>query len=243
MHGRMGTIKRGAVVLCELFAVFTVVLMIAQKKQDSQILLAIGSLFLILLPWLMEALFRCRVSLPVYLFALFYSMGPMLGHCYDFYYTVPYWDKFLHLVGGVMFALLGLFLFEKYAGPQGRRLFVAAAFGFCFSVTVSVFWEFFEYGSDALLGMDMQSDSLVMAINSYLLSDSMGGAASIEGIEEVVVNGMPLPVKGYIDLGLIDTMRDMLIETVGAALTSAFYARRKGAFRVIAPLYGQAAAE
>ena len=63
----------------------------------------------------------------------------------------------------------------------------------------------------------MQSDTLMTGLCSYLLGETVGATGSIENITSVAVNGQTLP--GYIDIGLMDTMLDLLLETVGAVVT------------------------
>ena len=87
----------------------------------------------------------------------------------------------------------------------------------CFSIAIAVLWEFCEFGADTFLGMDMQDDTVVYSLTSYLLGNTLGVTGSIENIQSVVVNGIALP--GYIDIGLIDSMLDMLLETLGAMVT------------------------
>ena len=219
------------VLLCEAFAVITIIMMIVSKQYD-RLLLAFATPFIILAPKILELLFRCKIDLPVYLFGLFYAIGPMLGQCYNLYYTVSWWDKMLHISGGVMFAFLGLFLFEKYVGKDKKKMVMTAVFALCFSIAIAVLWEFCEFGADTFLGMDMQDDTVITHINSYLLDEGVGVAGSIENIEEVIVNGQLLPVKGYIDIGLTDTMLDMLLETMGAVVVAIIYIVSKGKFAV-----------
>ena len=219
------------VLLCEAFAVITIIMMIVSKQYD-RLLLAFATPFIILAPKILELLFRCKIDLPVYLFGLFYAIGPMLGQCYNLYYTVSWWDKMLHISGGVMFAFLGLFLFEKYVGKDKEKTVMTAVFALCFSMAIAVLWEFCEFGADTFLGMDMQDDTVVTHINPYLLNEGVGVAGSIENIEEVIVNGQLLPVKGYIDIGLTDTMLDMLLETMGAVVVAIIYIVSKGKFAV-----------
>ena len=71
----------------------------------------------------------------------------------------------------------------------------------------------------------MQRDTIVYAIHSYDLGEATGVIGSIDRIESVIVNGLPL--EGYIDIGLIDTMGDMMIETLGAAVYAAVFALDK----------------
>ncbi len=219
------------VLLCEAFAVITIIMMIVGKHYD-RILLAVATPFIILVPKAVECIFRCKISLPMYLFGLFYAIGPMLGQCHNLYYNLSWWDKMLHVIGGVMFAFFGVFLFEKFVGKDKKKTVITAIFALCFSMAISVLWEFCEFGADTFLGMDMQDDTVITHINSYLLDEGVGVAGSIENIEEVVVNGQVLSVNGYIDIGLTDTMLDMLLETMGAVVVVVIYIACKGKLSV-----------
>lgn len=215
MHKNEKRIKLTGTVLCEIFTVCTILMLLASGEPD-RLLLAFATLLLAAMPMLLEKLLHCRISLPVYIFALAYAVGPMLGHCWKLYYTVPVWDKLLHISGGVMFAILGAYVFDLLA--KNKELPVARTiFALCFSMAIAVLWEFCEFGADTFLGMDMQDDTVIHSLTSYLLGESLGVTGSIENIESVVVNGVALP--GYIDIGLIDSMLDMLLETLGAMVT------------------------
>lgn len=209
-------IKLSGTALCEIFVIFTVFTLLTGGEAD-RLALAVGTIFLVLLPMLVEKLFRCRICLSIYLFSLAYAIGPMLGHCWKLYYTIPVWDKLLHISGGVMFAILGAYFFDLLA--KGKDLPLARTiFALCFSIAAAVIWEFFEFGADIFLGMDMQDDTMVYGLSSYLLGDTLGVIGNITNIQSVTVNGIELP--GYIDIGLLDTMLDMLLETVSAVVTS-----------------------
>lgn len=208
-------IKLGGTAVCEIFTVITIITLITGSEPD-RMALAFGTLLLVLLPLLLEKLFHCRICLPVYIFALAYAIGPMLGHCWKLYYTVPVWDKLLHICGGVMFAILGAYFFDllvkEKVHPAARTIFAL-----CFSIAIAVLWEFVEFGADRFLDMDMQDDMLVTHLTSYLLGEGVGVTGSIENIQSVVVNGIRLP--GYIDIGLTDSMLDMMLESAGALIT------------------------
>ena len=217
-------VKIFGIILGELLALGTIVFLVA-TEQYSRLPLALGTLGLVLLPAMMERLFRCRLCLPVYIFALVYAVGPMLGHCWKLYYTVPVWDKLLHICGGVMFAILGAYFFDlsvkERVHPAARTIFAL-----CFSIAIAVLWEFCEFGADRFLGMDMQDDMLVTHLSSYLLGEGIGVTGSIENIQSVVVNGIQLP--GYIDIGLTDSMLDMMLESLGALVTCLLLLLDKG---------------
>ena len=208
-------VKLGGTAVCEIFTVITIITLWAGGEPD-RLALAFGTLLLVLLPMLLEKLFQCRICLPVYIFALAYAIGPMLGHCWKLYYTVPVWDKLLHISGGVMFAILGVYFFDLLTKSKDLPV-VRTIFALCFSMAIAVLWEFCEFGADTFLSMDMQDDTVVYGLTSYLLGDAVGITGSIENIQSVVVNGITLP--GYIDIGLIDSMLDMLLETAGAIVT------------------------
>ena len=208
-------IKLGGTAVCEIFTVITIITLWAGGEPD-RLALAFGTLLLVLLPMLLEKVFRCRVCLPVYIFALAYAIGPMLGHCWKLYYTVPVWDKLLHISGGVMFAILGAYFFDRMMKGH-KNPTATAVFALCFSMAIAMLWEFCEFGADRFLGMDMQDDTVIYGLTSYLLGDTLGVTGSIPNIQTVTVNGIVLP--GYIDIGLIDSMLDMLLETIGAIVT------------------------
>lgn len=84
-----------------------------------------------------------------------------------------------------------------------------------FTLAIAAVWEFYEYAMDTFFGMDMQQDTIVSGINSYLLGSEKGVAGSISDIQSVIVNGEELSINGYLDIGLIDTMQDMLVCTLG----------------------------
>lgn len=215
MYKKEKWIKLGATALCEGFTGYTILSLLAGNEPD-RLALAFGTILLVLLPMLAERLFSCRICLPLYLFTLVYAIGPMLGHCWKLYYTLPWWDKLLHTSAGMIFAILGAYLFDLLAQEKQKPI-VRILFAFCFSVTVSVLWEFAEFGADTFLGMDMQNDRVVSRITSYLLGQTLGTTGSIHDIHSVVVNGIILP--GYIDIGLHDSMLDMLLESLGALIT------------------------
>lgn len=99
-------------------------------------------------------------------------------------------------------------------------------------MTIGVVWEFFEFGMDQLAGFDMQKDTVIHVIRSVTL-DAAGHNVpyEISGITETVVNGQELGLGGYLDIGLIDTMQDLIVNFVGAFVFSVigfFYVKTVG---------------
>ena len=218
MKNKEKTVRYVLVILCEFLAIGNIFRLIL-SGESSRLLLAFVTLILIWVPEGIERIFRCRISQPMYLVSVLYAVGPMLGHCNDLYYVIPWWDKLLHITGGIMFVFLGIFLFSLLGGNQKKWL-LCCIFALCFSVALSVIWEFCEFGSDHFLKTDMQTDRVLYEINSQLLNESPGEVGSISNIRNVVIDGNSLSVDGYLDIGLIDTMMDLLLETLGAVITT-----------------------
>ena len=78
----------------------------------------------------------------------------------------------------------------------------------------------------------MQKDTVLSAIASVMLNpDGRNVPVTIDQIREVMINGQPLGVGGYLDIGLIDTMEDLFVNFIGAAVFSVigfFYVRSRG---------------
>lgn len=214
------TIRSIIWIAAELLAVGTAIRLLPGGVSE-RLLLSLITPFLLLIPAGSERLLHCRLALPVYVFTLLYALGPMLGHCWMLYHLTNWWDKCLHIAGGILFALVGWELYRRWSNSTHTQLF-AALFALCFSITIAVFWEFFEFGADQLLGMDMQNDTIVYSFPSYFLGNTLGALGRIDAIEQVVIDGVPLPFAGYLEIGLQDTMWDMILESLGALVTAGF---------------------
>ena len=184
------------------------------------------SLLLFLLPPFLER--SLRIELPSTLeiiILLFIFAAEIMGELSRYYLTVPHWDTMLHTINGFLCAAVG-FSLADILNRNSRTTFTLspvymAIVAFCFSMTVGVLWEFFEYGADRLFQMDMQKDTIITAIASVTLNpDHQNIPVIIDGITEVTVNGIPLNVNGYLDIGLIDTMKDLMVNFIGAAIFS-----------------------
>ena len=189
-----------------------------RQGHSENIKLSLLGFVLLFTPWLVERLFSIKLSAVLKTVFMFFSLGSMTGHVYNVYYLFPRWDKILHTLCGVLAAAVGYgavgALDAENRGKHSRRLCVFAAV--CFSLFVASVWEFFEFGLDMLFGMDMQNDRIISSFSSYLLGAEMGMMERLTGISSVIINGIDLNLGGYLDIGLIDTMLDMIVCTLGA---------------------------
>ena len=189
--------------------------------------MCLGTIILVSVPFALDEYFDIKMSTAFFVFCVAYAMGPMLGKAYKLYYTTAWWDKLLHTAAGVVFCALGAYFAVRLNGSHADPI-LCAVFGYCFSVMVSVVWEFVEFSVDSLFATDMQHDTIVHAINSHYLSEISGGIFRIGDIQSVVLDGHALEIDGYLDIGLIDTMHDMLVETLGAAGYAIYHVVNRG---------------
>ena len=199
------------------------------------------TLVLFLLPSLIEL--SLRIDLPTTLeiiIFLFIFAAEILGELQAYYVRFAFWDTMLHVVNGFLCAAIGFSLIDIMNRSERfslklSPLYVAVA-AFCFSMTIGVLWEFFEFGMDTFFHTDMQKDFVVHRISSVSLDATKSNhPVIIDNITDVVVNGESLGLGGYLDIGLIDTMKDLLVNFVGAVVFSVigfFHVRSRGRGRV-----------
>lgn len=150
----------------------------------------------------------------------------ILGEMQAYYVTYPFCNTILHSINGFLAAAIGFSLVD-ILNQSGKSMFrlsqhFVSIVAFCFSVTIGVIWEFFEFFMDMVFGMDMQKDTVIITLRSVMLAAEVSSrkVGVIQGIESVVVNGQELGVGGYLDIGLIDTMEDLFVNFIGAMLFS-----------------------
>ena len=171
----------------------------------------------------------------IYVLGLF--CANILGELVELYVSVPVWDAALHLIAAFFLALTGASFLEIMTGKTPRPL-TTFLFALCFAIFIGVLWEFFEYFMDCVFRYDMQKDKLVKSISTILLDPNGGNNAVTREIESVVVNGEAWP--GYIDIGLHDTMSDLIICAAGGlagGICCAVNASDGGRFRFVRAFY------
>jgi hypothetical protein len=218
----------------------TLILLILQilRGQWSHAGLCALSLALYSLPRLLGALFRAEIPPLLEGIALCFAAAANLGgEMQALYLRLPFWDSALHILWGFLAAAIGYAMPDLLERREGVSRSLPSAAGallaLSFAMLTAVLWEFFEYGMDALFGMDMQKDRWIGTVASVLLEpEGMNRAVRTE-IESVLVNGEAWPA--FLDIGLQDTMQD-LQWTFGGALAAAILLLLKRDGRLPLPL-------
>ena len=155
--------------------------------------------------------FTRKVWLLRCLFSFFLFCSIILGEVFGFYVKLSYWDDLMHFVFGVFSGMFLLFIFKSYLKCNVSTLFVCT-FVFSISVTLSVFWEFFEFGMDRVFSFDMQKDKIFENVTSldYDISSSSSVCYST-----IYTDSGVYFFDGILDIGLFDTMVDMFFNMCG----------------------------
>ena len=232
-------------VVLRALIIFVMVRALLRREYQSMALCGL-SLFLMILPSIVSR--RLKVVLPSTLeiiILLFIFAAEILGEINSFYMRVPHWDTMLHTINGFLCAAIGFCLVDMMNREEKFSFKLSplylAIVSFCFSMTVGVLWEFFEFGADQLLGVDMQKDAVVRVINSVMLDPTHNNAViHIRDIADTIIvhsdgTQEALNLGGYLDVGIIDTMKDLFVNFIGAVVFSFigyFYVKHKGKGKV-----------
>ena len=227
--------------LLRLLVLLTLVRHVFRQDFESVFLCGL-TLILLILPSVIAR--KLSVELPGTLeiiILLFIFAAEILGEINSFYVRVPNWDTMLHTLNGFLCAAIGFALVDLLNRSDVFSFKLSPVYlaivAFCFSMTVGVLWEFFEYGMDCFFGLDMQKDAVVSSIHSVMLDPANSNQTiAVRDIAHVIAvhsDGTQtlLPVNGYLDIGLNDTMKDLIVNFIGAAVFSVigfFYVKQKG---------------
>lgn len=207
-----------------LRALVLLVLVLEALKGDYYNVFLCGlTLVLFMIPAFVEH--RLHIDVPNTLeiiILLFIFSAEILGEIQEYYLIFPFWDTMLHTMNGFLMAAIGIAMVDILNRSRKFKVRLSPAFvalvAFCFSMTVGVVWEFFEYGMDLFFHTDMQKDTWINTIYSVSLNPEGRNVAQQVIVDSVVVNGEAWP--GYLDIGLHDTMKDLFVNFVGAVIFS-----------------------
>lgn len=223
-------------------AILAFVRQIMRGGYESAFYCALAYLLLYVPSWVQVKLhIELPPALEITVLCFIYA-AEVLGEVNAFYVVVPHWDTMLHTLNGFLAAAVG-FSMVVLLNDDERLTFDLSPFfltltAFCFSMTIGVLWEFFEFSMDMLFHTDMQRDTVIHAIYSASLDATRSNkVVAVPGIQDVLINGESLGLGGYLDIGIIDTMKDLFVNFIGAvvfSVTGFFYARSKGEKRTAA---------
>ena len=240
---------RSTFIVFSILRIMVLVCMIRQVflHNYESFFLSVLTLVLLYIPsWLQVKL---RIEIPIGLeisILCFIFAAEILGEINAFYIAIPGWDTILHTLNGFLCAAVGfsmvLLLNDNENLTFDLSPFFLALLAFCFSMTIGVLWEFFEFSMDYFLKFDMQKDMILHTVSSVMLDpNGANHPVVIRYIADVMIvhsDGTRelLGLGGYLDVGLYDTMKDLFVNFIGAVVFSVigfFYARGRGKKSVV----------
>ncbi len=243
--------SRGMSILYLVLATVVIAVFVGQllTKNYENCFTCILTLVLFSMPAFLDR--KLKITLPNTLevaIILFIFAAEILGEIRGFYLRYRWWDTMLHASNGFLMAAIGLSLIDIFNRSEVFKFelspFFVSLVAFCFSMTIGVAWEFFEFAMDIFAGTDMQKDTILQTIATVDLHPAKKNIpVVVEGIENIVVQGKNLLINGaqtqdyalslggYLDIGLIDTMSDLFVNFIGAVIFSIidfFYIKNRG---------------
>lgn len=228
--------KSSAIVYFLLRAIVILILILQILNGNYEnVFYCVLTLILMIVPSFVQVTFKIELPSTLEVIILvFIFAAEILGEINHFYYKFPYWDTVLHTMNGFLAAAIGFSLVDLLNRHERLKFDLSPVFicivSFCFSMTIGVLWEFIEFSADTYLHMNMQKDTVIQELYSIPLDDD-GDLEAITNIHSTIVNGQELPIDGYLDIGLIDTMQDLFVNFIGAVVFSIFgffYIKNRG---------------
>ncbi len=226
--------KRSSLAIYLILRFLVVICMILQiiRGDLNNALLCLLSLVLLFAPLFIQNKYEITLpdSLEISIYLFIFS-AEILGEINNFYGIIPHWDTCLHTINGFLATAVGFSLVDllnKNSKDINLSPFYLCLVAFCFSMTIGILWEFFEYGGDKLMKFDMQKDTLITNVSSvYLNPDNENKPVVVDNIGKTEIfdkDGKLLYVidGGYLDIGLNDTMKDLFVNFIGALVFSFF---------------------
>lgn len=218
--------KKSSLLVYLILRILVIVCMVLQviRGDWNNAFLCLLSLLLFTIPTIIED--RLKIKLPSVLESIIYLFifsAEILGEINNFYGMIPYWDTILHTLNGFLAAGIGFSLIDLL-NKNSKRVKLSPAYvaivAFCFSMTIGVLWEFFEFGADKYFNLDMQKDEIVSEFSSVEFDETKSNKAikvkDIQKTEIYTEDGVITVNGGYLDIGINDTMKDLFVNFIGA---------------------------
>lgn len=224
--------RKGVLVVYLLLRFLVILVMVRQIFLHNywNAFLCILVLIQFLIPYFITK--KLKIELPSIfeiIILLFIFSSEVLGEIQNFYGVFKHFDTVLHTLNGFLCAAVGFSLIDLCNNNSEKfnlsPLYLTIV-AFCFSMTIGVLWEFLEYSIDKVMLSDMQKDKLVTKISSVWLNpDGKNKAIVVDNINKTIIysdSGETVIEGGYLDLGLNDTMKDLIVNFIGAVVFSIF---------------------
>ena len=208
--------RRTTIIVYIVLRFLVIVSAVAQAMHGNwnNVFLCILTLILFTFPGLFSRKFKIEVPQTLEIIGdLFIYAAEICGEIQNFYGIFEHWDTMLHTLNGFLCAAVGFSTVDILNRTDKFHIKMTPVFvalvSFCFSMTVGVMWEFFEFGADYYFKQDMQKDRIVDVFQTKYLDENneMIVIDNIDKTEITYDDGKQIVIEGYLDIGIIDTMK------------------------------------
>ncbi len=199
---------------CVVYALLAMVLPLKLPQPAHMMLLqTIQALAFLLVPFLVEKLFKVKMSLTARILIDCFAFGAIFcGQILRLYDSVSWWDVLMHSISGVLLFFFGLSLASYHFDRGGKpNKFGLLLFACMFAFGVAALWEVAEFTTDSLFHADSQR-----YIPENELYNGGDGSKPLNGTPEEIAEFYSRP-EGY-RYALMDTMTDVICGCAGCAV-------------------------
>lgn len=192
----------GLVLLCGIASAIYYPVFAPDYPTPNRLGVSLGMIALGVAPYILELIIRNRLSSFLLIFVyVFVFFSGVLGCCVDLYNKVSWYDILIHGVFGYVGAAAALYLIVKTKNYSGQNTFGVVLGVFAISLMLGALWEIFEFTTDTIMGNDGQGWPITI-ISGFIN----------KGAQQIPVE------SGTVIRAITDTMEDMIMNTVGAAV-------------------------
>lgn len=148
---------------------------------------------------------RFKLEIPDFMesiYLVFIIAAQFLGEIASFFVYITWWDDVLHTTSGFLIAIVGFSVLNTAnKNPNTsftiRPIFISI-FVFCFSMTVGILWEFFEFSVDYLV----DGSNMMRTVDSVTLVPLEGLDAVKDTIHDLFlasISSLTIAILGYFD--------------------------------------------
>mgnify|MGYP001395808741 FL=1 len=171
------------------------------KNQKLLLIEVAVGILLTALPMILEKIWKFHFpQTELVFYFIFMFMLVLLGSGLQFYGIFQYWDKYEHILAGIMLAGIGYAIFHALSNTSSFSRdspFLVSLFGFCFGGTCGVLWEMYEFTADGIANLNLQrymNDAGQMLLGRAALIDTMGDLIAD------IIGALVMAIIGYIIL-------------------------------------------
>lgn len=192
--------------ILKVVVLFNILISLISFKWTATFICLFNLILLFIADYVMKKInYSNFLQLLIYVFLVSSLVG---GEVYNLYSIIWFYDIILHILSSFIISFL---FFNIFKGNVNKFLSMLCIFSF--AMMVAGLWEITEFSIDRLLDKDMQKDTVISEINSMLLSSDGNTVINVK-VSDMSIGGTI--IDGYLDVGLYDTIEDMICALFGS---------------------------